>query len=123
VGERPPYLELSIFTVGSQRGGASFAGQSVFEKFFALNAITTSWIIVADDSIATPLSRKTPPTRKLSALKALQRSAKGQEARARRACRHLRKPNIRWAAILPAALFVSLHLCRFRQKSPPLSRF
>jgi hypothetical protein len=60
-----------------------------FEKFFDLNAIATSWIIVADDLIATPLSRKTPPTRKLSALKALQRSAKGQEARARRACSHL----------------------------------
>jgi carbamate kinase len=52
-----------------------------------------------------------------------QRSAKGQEARARRACSHLRKPNMRWAAILPAALFVSLHLGRFRQKSPPLCRF
>jgi hypothetical protein len=29
---------------------------------------------------------------------------------------HLRKPNMGWAAIFQAALFDSLHLCRFRQK-------
>jgi hypothetical protein len=32
---------------------------------------------------------------------------------------HLRKPNIGWAAIFPAAFFDSLHLCRFRQKITP----
>ncbi len=59
------------------------------EKYFAFKPIATSYIIIADDSIATTLSRKTPSTCKLSARKALQRSGTAQEARARCACRHL----------------------------------